>query len=155
MVESFHHEQASRLVTRRAFAAFCGLVAGAVVAVPSEMAKERRADDAFRGLSARLTGFSASALDAWFAGTLRRDLLAHGHAKAIDTLAETAAPTAPETADLEAEIISAWYSGVLPAARGPVVGTLHGALVWAAASFATAPGMCHAGDWSVAPEGAK
>ena len=152
MAMGLHDQQTPRLVTRRAFATLCGSVAGVAIVVPAATAQQ--GEDAFRALSARLTGFGPSALDAGFAGELRRELLALGHARTLDALARTNDETTPETAELEAEIISAWYSGVFPTPAGPVVGALYGALVWTAANFATAPGMCHAGDWATAPEGA-
>jgi len=76
--------------------------------------------DSFRALSATLTGFDESQLDAGFADALRRALLGAGHAANLAALAATATARTPETAALETAIVSAWYSGVLPGAP-PVV----------------------------------
>ena len=134
-------------LTRRSFAAFCGAATGVAFASPVIGDAE-----SFRALSAKLTGFDEAALDPHFATELRHALLIAGHAAGLEKLYEatTAAATAAALA-LETNIISAWYSGVIPHTP-PVVGKLYGALVWSAADFATPPGMC-AGDggWSGVP----
>ena len=134
-------------LTRRSFAAFCGAATGVAFATPVIGDA-----DSFRALSAKLTGFDESALDPQFATELRHALLVAGHAAGLEELSEStpAAGTAAALA-LEADIISAWYSGVIPLTP-PVVGKLYGALVWSAADFATPPGMCAGGGgWSGAP----
>ena len=109
---------------------------------------------AFLDLSARLTGFPATALDARFADSLLRALVESGHGTALDSLLQDA--NSADFRELEAAIIGAWYSGLLPAASGPVVATLNGALVWAAADFAAPPGVCAGhGSWGRAPATAK
>lgn len=134
-------------LTRRSFAALCGAATG--VAFASPVIGDA---DSFRALSAKLTGFDESALDPQFAIQLRQALLVAGHAAGLEELyeANTAAATAAALA-LETNIISAWYSGVIPLTP-PVVGKLYGALVWSAADFATPPGMCAGGgSWSGVP----
>ena len=138
-------------LTRRSFATLCGAATGVAIASPVTNAGGA---DSFRALSAKLTGFDESTLDPQFAAELRRALLGAGHAAGLATLAETTAAAATvATLALETDIISAWYSGVLPGAP-PVVAKLYGALVWSAADFATPPGMCAGGGgWSGAPRG--
>ena len=133
-------------LTRRSFAALCGAATGVAFASPVIGDAE-----SFRALSAKLTGFDQSMLDPQFATQLRQALLVGGHAADLEELYEaTTAATAAALA-LETDIISAWYSGVIPLTP-PVVGKLYGALVWSAADFATPPGMCAGGGgWSGAP----
>lgn len=134
-------------LTRRSFAALCGAATGVAFATPVIGDA-----DSFRALSAKLTGFDESALDPQFATELRHALLVAGHAAGLEELSEsTAAAETATSLALEADIISAWYSGVIPLTP-PVVGKLYGALVWSAADFATPPGMCAGGGgWSGAP----
>ncbi len=134
-------------LTRRSFAAFCGAATGVAFASPVI-----GNTDSFRTLSAKLTGFDESALDPQFAIQLRQALLVAGHAAGLEELYEANTAAAPAAAlALETDIISAWYSGVIPRTP-PVVGKLYGALVWSAADFATPPGMCAGGGgWSGVP----
>ena len=134
-------------LTRRSFAALCGAATGVAFATPVIGGA-----DSFRALSAKLTGFDESALDPQFATQLRQALLIAGHAAGLNKLsATTAAAATAGSLALETQIISAWYSGVIPRTP-PVVGKLYGALVWSAADFATPPGMCAGGGgWSGAP----
>ena len=105
---------------------------------------------AFLDLSARLTGFPAKELDAGFADGLLRALAESGRGAGLGGLLQ--AREGADFRELEAEIIGAWYSGMLPTAAGPVVATLYGALVWAAAWFAAPPGVCAGnGSWSRPP----
>lgn len=113
--------------------------------------------EAFKGLSARLTGFPAAALDSGFASALWRDLVAAGHEPALAALV-----AAPELAlngeygecggcgAVAVEIIAAWYSGTLPDASGPVAATLHEALIWRTLWFARPPSVC-APRWQAPP----
>ena len=106
--------------------------------------------DGFLDLSARLTGFPAEALDARFADGLRRALVESGRGAALDGLLQ--GEKSSDFRELEGAIIGAWYSGVLPTAAGPVVATLYGALIWAAADFAARPGVCAGhGSWGRPP----
>ena len=141
----------SAALTRRSFAALCGSATGVVLAGP---VPDAAAAASFRALSARLAGFDEAALDLRFASELRLALLAAGHGANLARLSSSADAPADAMVALEADIIAAWYSGVLPGAE-PVVATLHGALIWAAAPFATPPGMCDGGGgWGGAPAGA-
>ena len=134
--------------TRRSFAALCGGVAALAASAPVPAEADGLA--AFLDLSARLTGFPAEALDSTFGGALLRALVESGHGAALDGLLRGADGT--DFSALETEIIAAWYSGVLPTASGNVVGTLYGALVWAAADFAAPPGVCAGtGSWGQPP----
>ena len=141
------HPPASGL-TRRSFTALCGGAAALAASAPARAGSDGLA--AFLDLSARLTGFPAKELDAGFADGLLRALAESGRGAGLGGLLQ-----AREDADfreLEAEIIGAWYSGMLPTAAGPVVATLYGALVWAAAWFAAPPGVCAGnGSWSRPP----
>ena len=104
----------------------------------------------FQKLSAELTGFPASALDAQFAHGLMKSLADRGLTRELNRRLK--APDG-EFGNLEAQIISAWYSGVLPTPSGPMIGTVRDALVWAALGFATVPGDCGTpGDWSKPPQ---
>ena len=138
-------------LSRRSFTAFCGGVA-ALAAWPPVAAKAEGLAG-FLELSARLTGFPATALDGGFAGGLRRALLESGHGAALDGLVQ--GETSADFRELEGSIIGAWYSGVLPTASGAVVATLYGALIWAAADFAAKPGVCAGhGSWGRPPASA-
>ena len=148
MAQDSGNMRSAATLTRRSFATLWGAATGVAIAAPVPNAA---AVDSFRALSATLTGFDESQLDRGFASELRRALLDAGHASNLAALAATAAAPTPETGALETDIISAWYSGVLPGTP-PVVATLYGALVWSAADFATPPGVCAGGGgWSRAP----
>ena len=133
-------------LTRRQFAALSGVVPAAVGA-PSLGATDV---GAFQRLSAVLTGFPPAALDHEFARNLLQTLTSSGRAAAIDALMRGA--DIPGRASLEAQIISAWYSGLLPGETGPVVATVRGALVWRVLGFASPPGSCATGAaWGEPP----
>lgn len=136
-------------LTRRAFVALCGAPAVAAVAAPS--GSEASADvvdhTPFSALCSRLTGFPAAALPPGFAAALRNALLATGRGEALDALLKGTGD-----AELERDIISACYSGVLPGVPRPVVATFYGALVWRAAAFAAPRGACAgASSWTKPP----
>ena len=137
-------------LSRRSFALLCGCAAAAAAlgaAVPETPQLERLVK-----LSAALTGFPASALDARFAAQLAAALAANGRASELERWLN--GPDG-EFEELETEIIAAWYSGVLPTSAGPTVGAFREALVWAALGFATPPGVCAAPwDWSKPPQAA-
>lgn len=139
---------ARRGLRRRAFAALCAAapvaVAAATVTAPGGNVR------AFLALSAKLTGFPAAELDSSFAATLDGALRHAGHGARLDALAAGQRRAGCEA--LEAAIVDAWYSGVVPHASGPAVATLHRALIWRAAPFARPPSVC-APDWHRAPGG--
>ena len=103
----------------------------------------------FLALSARLTGFPVSALNAGVGGALLASLKASGSLKPSDSLMANATLSPA----LRAEIISAWYSGVRQMPAGDVVLTHSDALVWRSAEFLHLPGQCGGafGHWSVPP----
>ena len=105
---------------------------------------------AFKRLSAALTGFPAAALDDEFARNLLQALKSSGRAAAIDALVR--GKDAGDSASLETEIVSAWYSGLLPGETGPVVATIRTALAWRVLGFASPSGACAtAAAWSEPP----
>ena len=133
--------------SRRRFAAVCGC--GPALAVCSSSTWSAGDLQPFLALSARLTGFPAAALDVGFGDGLLRALADSGRKSELDALLRDG--TGSE--ELEAEIIAAWYGGILPTASGAVVGTLYGALVWATVDFATPPGICVGpGSWREPPQ---
>lgn len=105
--------------------------------------------DGFMALSARLTGFPVSALSAGVGAMLLQSFQAQGALQAPGQLAANAA-LSPK---LNADIISAWYSGVTNTAAGPVVVTHDEALVWQSADFLHPPGQCGGSFdyWSTPP----
>ena len=135
-------------LSRRSFALFCGSATVAVAlgaAAPETPELER-----LLKLSAALTGFPPSALDAQFAVRLAAALTANGRAAELEGWLN--APDG-KFEELETEMIAAWYSGVLPAPSGPVVGNFQDALAWTALGFVTPPGVCAAPqDWSKPPQ---
>lgn len=135
-------------LSRRSFAIFCGS-ASVAAALGASMPQAPELEP-FQKLSAELTGFPTSALDARFARDLAEALVAGGRRDELERRLE--APGS-EFDDLETEIIAAWYSGILPAPSRAVVGTFQGALIWAALGFAMPPGVCGAPqDWSKPPQ---
>ena len=133
-------------LSRRAFAAFCGTAPG--VAALAATSPEARRVEAFRELSAKLTGFPAADLDARFAAALWQALVAAGHHSALEALLADADCDGCEA--VRVEIIAAWYSGQLSDAAGPIATTLHDALIWRALWFADPPSVC-APLWNEAP----
>lgn len=107
--------------------------------------------DDFMALSARLTGFPASALSAGVGALILRAFQARGVLQPKDLAADAAlGPT------LSAEIIAAWYSGVVTTVAGPEVLTHSEALVWQSAEFLHPPGQCGGafGYWAHPPSNA-
>lgn len=134
-------------LSRRSFALFCGS-ASVAAALGASMPRGPELYP-LQKLSAELTGFPASALDAQFARNLAEALTVGGRRDELERRLE--APGS-ELGDLETEIIAAWYSGVLPTPSGSMVGTFREALIWAALGFAMPPGICGAPqDWSKPP----
>ncbi len=105
--------------------------------------------DDFLALSARLTGFPVSALNAGVGAMLLQSFQAQGALQAPGQLAANAVLSPV----LNAEIIAAWYSGVSQTATGPVVVTHDEALVWRSADFLHPPAQCGGafGHWSTPP----
>ena len=137
-------------MTIRRRAILISTVAAATAGWPQLGAAQAAAPvDDFLALSARLTGFPVSALSAGVGALLlesfqtRLALQAPGQLAATATLSST----------LSAEIIDAWYSGVITTAAGPVVVTHDEALVWHCADFLHPPGQCGGefGHWSTPP----
>ena len=133
-------------LSRRAFAAFCGAVPG--VAALAATSPEAGRVEAFRELSAKLTGFPAADLDVGFAASLWQTLVAAGHHSALEALLADADCDSCEA--VQVEIIAACYSGQLPDAAGPIAASLHDALIWRAMWFADPPSIC-APLWNEAP----
>ena len=104
--------------------------------------------DDFMALSARLTGFPASALSAGVGALMLQAFQARGVLQPKDL-----APDATLSPTLSAEIIGAWYSGVVTTAAGPEVLTHSEALVWQSAEFLHPPGQCGGafGYWAHPP----
>ena len=135
-------------LTRRRFAALAGLAPAAVGAGSPGAAHV----DAFRQLSAALTGFPVAALDREFARDLLQALAGTGRGAAVNALIGGGDMRGRDA--LETEIVSAWYSGLLPGETGPVVATVRTALVWRVLGFATIPGACAPGlPWTGPPPG--
>ena len=105
--------------------------------------------EAFIELSARLTGFPAHTLDRRFAATLVQALSAAGRQSGLEAL--LADDGCADCSATEVEIISAWYSGLLPQESGAIVGTLNDALIWRTAWFAQPPSVCAPG-WAQPPD---
>ena len=105
--------------------------------------------EAFCTLSANLTGFPVAALNRDFADALWRALSDAGHRPTLETLLGGDRCAGCEA--LEIDIVAAWYSGVLPAPSGGIVATLHDALIWKAASFASPPSVQGLG-WERPPD---
>ena len=133
-------------LSRRAFAAFCSATLGTAAMAASPQAARV---EAFVALSARLTGFPASILDRRFAATLLHGLAATGHQSALEAV--LADDQCADCSATEIEIVSAWYSGLVPQESGAIVGTLNDALIWRAAAFATPPSICAPG-WERPPD---
>ena len=112
--------------------------------------------DAFLRLSAELTGFPVDALNQEFARNLLEALTSSssGRTPAVDALLR--GEDVPDRASLEADIVSAWYSGMVPGETVPVVATIRDALIWRVLGFATPPGACAgAASWDGPPPGEK
>lgn len=116
----------------------------------------------FASLSAKLTGFPEHSLDRPFAHALLQALIAQGvDAEDLASLRKAehggdAGERSGPAADLAVEIVSAWYTGVLPTKPQPTVAKFYDALVWQTLDFAAAPTVCaRPGAWAEAPEGGE
>jgi hypothetical protein len=114
-------------------------------------ARETITAEAFRALSARLTGASLT------------DLAAGASAKLLDgflstergaELARLAADPGAKTGALADEIVAAWYSGNYHTATGLASFGLANALLWNALDFTKPSGVCGGatGYWGDAPQ---
>jgi hypothetical protein len=105
----------------------------------------------FRGLSARLTGFLLSDLNAAGAGQLLDSLIGLGRGPDLTRLA--AAPGMGGSA-LADDIVAAWYSGRYETEAGPASFGLPHALLWHALDFTKPPGLCGnaPASWAEPPE---
>ena len=101
---------------------------------------------AFVSLSAELTGYPPESLDRQFASALLQALIGQG--AEVETLQEGG-----DIAEkLAVQIVSAWYSGVLPTTPTPTVAKFHDSLAWRTVDFATPPSVCGLPDaWAEAP----
>ena len=138
-------------ITRRGFAMRLASLLAAGVARPALGQDEL---EAFRALSARLTGFSEAEIDPELALDMMHGLRAAGDGAELNNLLLNAVDE-PDN-ELARRIAAAWYSGMHPGAAGISVRAYYDALVWRALEFTTPPGRCGAapGDWSEPPAGA-
>jgi hypothetical protein len=113
-------------------------------------AKETITVEAFRALSARLTGASLTDLDSGAAGKLLDGFLSMGRGA---ELARLAADPGAKTGALAADIVAAWYSGNYQTSAGLASIGLPSALLWDALNFTKPSGFCGGltGYWGDAP----
>jgi hypothetical protein len=113
-------------------------------------ARETISVDAFRALSARLTGVDAADLDMAASAKLLDGFLSTGHETALAALIAGGA----NNGALANEIVAAWYSGSYATVAGPAAFNLPDALLWRALTFTKPPGRCGGvtGYWAEAPE---
>lgn len=134
-------------LTRRRFATLGGALPAAVTAA-SPTATDIAA---FLRLSTALTGHPVADLDTGFASDLLEALAASGRADRVRALMR--GEDIGDRSGIEADIVSAWYSGLLPAAAGPMVATVRNALVWRTLGYAAPAGSCaSASAWSDPPQ---
>lgn len=104
----------------------------------------------FRALSARLTGFRPTDLNAAATGELLESFISLGRGPDLARLAADPLLGAGPLAD---DIVAAWYSGTYQMATGPASFGLTSALLWHALDFTKPPGLC--GDapayWAAPP----
>jgi hypothetical protein len=106
--------------------------------------------EAFRTLSAKLTGASLTDLDMGVAAKLLAGFLSIGRGA---DLARLAADPGADAETLAHDIVAAWYSGNYQTAAGLASIGLPNALVWDALDFTKPPGFCGGvtGYWADAP----
>ena len=106
--------------------------------------------EAFRTLSAKLTGTSLTDLDMGAAAKLLAGLLSMGRGA---DLARLAADPGTSAGTLATDIVAAWYSGNFRTAGGLTSIGLPNALLWDALDFTKPPGFCGGltGYWADAP----
>ena len=107
--------------------------------------------EAFRALSARLTGASLTDLDPGASAKLLDGFLSMGRGA---DLARLAADPGARTGTLADEIVAAWYSGNCQTSTGLASIGLPSALVWDALNFTKPSGFCGGltGYWGDAPQ---
>lgn len=105
----------------------------------------------FRALSARLTDFRPTDLNAAAAGDLLDSFITRGLGPDLATLAAAPAMSAGQLAD---DIVAAWYSGTYKTAAGQASFGLTRALLWHALDFTKPPGLCGTAPaaWAAPPE---
>jgi hypothetical protein len=138
------------MISRRKLLLGAASTATLALAVPLFAdARETIGVEAFRALSARLTGAPLTDLDAAIAGQLLRGFISLGQEPELERLAATDA-----AGTLADDIVAAWYSGTYATAEGPAAFDLTRALLWDALDFTKAPGLCvgTTGDWADAPQ---
>jgi hypothetical protein len=113
-------------------------------------AKETITVEAFRALSARLTGASLTDLAAGASAKLLDGFLSMGRGA---ELARLAADPGAKTGALAADIVAAWYSGNYQTSAGLASIGLPSALLWDALNFTKPSGVCGGatGYWGDAP----
>ena len=117
----------------------------------SAATQETIATDAFRALSARLTGAAVADLDAATAGKLLDGFVAAGRGSDLALLAADPGTNVGTTAN---EIVAAWYSGTYTTPGGPAAIDVTQALLWNALDFTKPPGECggETGYWADPPQ---
>lgn len=107
--------------------------------------------DAFRRLSARLTGAVLSDLDAQSAATILDGLLSLGRGADLARLATDATASSGSLAN---DVVAAWYSGIANSDRGEVLAAFTGALVWNALDYTKPFASCggETGYWAEPPQ---
>jgi hypothetical protein len=103
--------------------------------------------NAFRALSARLTGTDAARLDPTAAAKLLDGFISLGRGPDLAVLATQPGADRGSLAD---DIVAAWYSGRYASRAGPATIDLTQALLWTALDFTKPPGACHGktGYWA-------
>jgi hypothetical protein len=114
-------------------------------------AKETITVEAFRALSARLTGADLTDLDPGAAAKLLDGFLSMGRGT---DLAHLLADPQGQAGTLADEIVAAWYSGNYHTAAGLASIGLPSALLWDALNFTKPSGFCGGltGYWGDAPQ---
>lgn len=107
----------------------------------------------FLALSGRLSGREVASLDRNLAGAIFDVLRQQGRLDELTSLLDNDSAN-PE---LAAEVLTAWYCGQLPIPSQTTVIGFSQALVWSAAPFLHAPGMCGGatGYWAEPPSNEK
>jgi hypothetical protein len=106
--------------------------------------------DAFRALSARLTGASLADLDASAAAELLAGFVSRGLGAEI---ARLAADSSARGGRVVNDIVAAWYSGSYATSAGLASFGLTRALLWNALDYTKPPGLCGGtiGYWADPP----
>lgn len=139
-------------ISRRAL--ILGSASAAVLALalpPSAGGGESISVEAFRALSARLTGASLTDLDPGAAAKLLDGFLSTGRGTNLARLVADPGASAGTLAD---DIVAAWYSGNYRTASGLASIGLPSALLWDALDFTKPSGFCGGltGYWGEMPQ---